>query len=322
MYKKGIWLFFLLIAVCLTTVSAKQVPQKPDTGSRDMVLIDSLDSAQVLTLVKDTISPKILLLPDSLTKALMADSMSKSFGYPFFDQAYLINRYLAKDETIAVYQAGSLLPKGEVWILAVIAGLILLFAILKNTFSKQLVAIVQSFFSNRALGNLNKEDNLFTSWPFLLLFVQFGFTIGMFFFLMAQYKKIDDVAQGFQFYVTISILIIVLYVLKIIVLRLLGYVFNVQKPVNEYISILYLSYFNASLLFMPLVVAFALSPLKYGVFYIAIATILLAIIFVFQFIRAGINILSHYRFSKVYLFLYFCTLEICPILILIKAIGF
>ena len=74
-------------------------------------------------------------------------------------------------------------------------------------------------------------------------------------------------------------------------------------------------------MFIPLVIAFALSPLKYGPYYIAISFVLLAIIFAFQFIRAGVNILSHYRFSKVYLFLYFCALEICPILILIKAIG-
>lgn len=322
MYKKGIWLLFLLISVYATSVKAQQVPLKLDTTGQNLVLVDSLDSAQVATLVKDTITPKMLLIPDSLTKALMADSLSKGYGYPLFDPVALAKSYLAKSGSISVYQQGSPMPKGEVWILAVIGALILLFAILKHTFSKQLVAIVQSFFSNRALGNLNKEDNLFTSWPFLLLFVQFGFTIGMFFYLMAQYKEIDDVTHGFQFYVTISLLIIVLYIFKIIILRLLGFVFNIQKPVNEYVSILYLSYFNASLLFMPLVIAFALSPLKYGVFYIAVATILLAIIFVFQFIRAGINILSHYRFSKVYLFLYFCTLEICPILILIKAIGF
>ncbi|RYD70373.1 MAG: DUF4271 domain-containing protein, partial [Sphingobacteriales bacterium] len=115
---------------------------------------------------------------------------------------------------------------------------------------------------------------------------------------------------------------IVLYVLKIVVLRLLGFFFDIQKPVNEYISILYLTYFNASLLFMPLVIAFALSPPQYGKFYMATAVVLLVIIFALQLIRAGINILSQNRFSKVYLLLYFCTLEICPILILIKAIGF
>lgn len=320
MYKKVFWLIFLCVASLCTNLSAKQTPLQDSIGN-NLQLTDSLDSAQVVLAVRDTISPPLLRIPDSLTLALRADSINKSFGYPFFNRDELIAKFFPKIAD-QVYQLGIPMAKGDIWVLLVIAGLIIVFAVLKNTFAKQLMSIVQSFFSNRALGNLNKEDNLFTSWPFLLLFIQFGFTIGMFFYLVAQYKQLADVSKGFQFYVSISVLIIILYVLKILVLRLMGYIFNVQKPVNEYVSILYLSYFNASLLFMPLVIAFALSPLKYGIFYMAIATILLAIIFVFQFIRAGINILSHYRFSKVYLFLYFCTLEICPILILVKAIGF
>ena len=321
MFRKVFGLVFLCFIALTFNVDAQQ-PINLNTVDTSATFTANLDSAQVLSIGIDSITPPLLRIPDSLTRAKIADSLSKGIGYPIFNLAELINGYRPKDLGPSSYQLGSLLPKGDVWVLAMVAFLIVSFAVLKNSFSKQLTAIVQSFFSNRALVNLNKEDNLFTSWPFLLLFVQFGFTIGMFFYLVAQYQQLEEVTKGFQFYLTISVLIIILYTLKIILLRLLGYTFNVQKPVNEYISILYLSYFNASLLFIPLVIAFALSPLKYGTFYIAIATILLAIIFVFQFIRAGINILSHYRFSKVYLFLYFCTLEICPILILIKAIGF
>ncbi|WP_225872443.1 DUF4271 domain-containing protein [Pedobacter polaris] len=303
-------------------IKAQQIPLNIDS-LQDSLNIDSLDSALIVPIkVIDTITPKNLRPLDSLAKTLIADSLSKGFGYPKLDFELLTKNFLLKSVSGATFQKGIKLPKGEVWILAFIGFLMVVFAVLKSIFSKQLLSIIQSFFSNRALSNLNKEDNLFTSWPFLLLFIQFGFVIGMFFYLVAQYQNLNEIANGFQSFVSISIGIIMLYVLKILLLRLLGFVFNVQKPVNEYVSILYLSYFNTSLLFIPLVIAFALSPLKYGNYYIVIAIVLLAIIFIFQFIRAGINILSHYRFSKVYLILYFCTLEICPILILIKAIGF
>ncbi|WP_233165637.1 DUF4271 domain-containing protein [Pedobacter sp. ASV12] len=321
MYGKILGIIGLVCLCALRPVKAQQVPVPADS-LQQIFQTDILDTAAVQALAPDTITPKRLMPLDSLTKALLADSLSKGFGYPTLDFEVLKRDFLLKSASSDPRQQGELLQKGEVWILGVIALLVALFAGLKYSFSKQLATIVQSFFSNRVLGNLNKEDNLFTSWPFLLLFVQFGFTIGMFFYLAAQYQQLNYVANGFQFFVTISVVVIVLYVLKILLLRLLGYVFNIQKPVNEYVSILYLSYFNASLLFIPLVIAFALSPLKYGAYYIAIAIILLVVVFVFQFIRAGINILSHYRFSKMYLFLYFCTLEICPILILIKAIGF
>lgn len=320
MLKKVIWFTSLCFCTIILTIKA-QVSTNADSITNSLLLTSVSDSLEHVIL-KDTVSPTLLRVPDSLTQAQLADSLSKGFGFPVFNIDALIKNYVSKDNSILKLQKGDLLPKGDVWVLITIVVLILVFAILNQTFSKQLITIFQSFFSNRVLTNLNKEDNLFTSWPFLVLFVLFGFTIGMFFYLTAHFNKLSGMQVGFQLYTTISLLIIGFYGLKIIVLKLLGFIFNIQKPVGEYISILYLSYFNASLLFMPLVVAFALSPLRYGVYYIGIALVLLLIIFVFQFIRAGINILSNYRFPKVYLILYFCTLEICPILILIKTIGF
>src|SRR5690606_30846642 len=97
---------------------------------------------------------------------------------------------LGKDELVnRRFVSGTPVPKGELWVLAFVGLLLFVFALLKNSFSKQLHSIVQSFFSNRVLNNLNKEDNLFTSWPFLLLFIQFGFTIGLFFYLVTQYYQ-------------------------------------------------------------------------------------------------------------------------------------
>jgi hypothetical protein len=270
--------------------------------------------------VTDSIMTHTWLFPDSaINKHMIIDSIIRANTH---NRSNLINRY--KDyasRKVSRYRLGTPVPKGQVWVPAIVTLLLILFATLKISFAKQLQTIVQSFFSNRVLNNLNREDNLFTSWPFLLLFVQFGFTVGMFFYLVSQFYHISFPGTGFQFYISISVLIIVLYIFKIVILRLLGYLFNLQKPVNEYVVILYLSYFNLSLVFIPLVIAFALSPLKYGPYYIAVSFVLLCIIFAFQFIRAGVNILSHHRFSKIYLFLYFCALEICPILILIKAIG-
>ena len=321
MLKKVIWFTALCLSTIIFTSKAQQVPVNVDSSANTLLLTAALDSTNLIAQL-DTISPILLRQPDSLTQANLADSLNKGFGFSIFNLDGLIKNYIPKDNSILSVQVGDKLPKGDIWVLATILVLIIMFAVLSQTFSKQLQAIVQSFFSNRALNNLNKEDNVYNSWPFLILFAQFGFTIGLFFYLAAQFKELSQVQSGFQFYITISLLIIGFYGLKIIVLKLLGFIFNIRKPIGEYVSILYLSYFNASLLFMPLVLAFALSPLKYGVFYIIIALILLVVIFTFQFIRAGINILSNYRFHKVYLILYFCTLEICPILILIKTIGF
>ena len=318
----------ILFIVLLYSLGYEQVVAQVSTPP-DSVIVASpykrrllRDSAYLArqAFVTDSIMKATWLFPDSIVdRNIIIDSILKANTV---GRSNLMLRY--KDfATVPVskYRLGRPVPKGEMWVLGVVALLLTIFAVLKRSFSKHLQTIVQSFFSNRVLNNLNKEDNLFSSWPFLLLFIQFGFTVGMFFYLVSQFYHIAFSGSGFRFYLSVSVLIIVLYILKIIILRLLGHLFDIQKVVNEYVTILYLSYFNLSLLFIPLVIAFALSPLKYGPYYIAISFVILVLVFVFQFIRAGVNILSHHRFSKVYLFLYFCALEICPILILIKAIG-
>ncbi len=314
--------FFLLLK--FGSAYAQTVALVPDTGKirityRQKQIRDSIYNAK-RDFVTDSIMKHTWLFPDSLlNKHMIMDSIINANVH---GRSNLINRYkdfisVAKSK----YRFGKPMVKGQIWVLLVVAGLMILFGVLKISFERQLQTIVQSFFSNRVLNNLNKEDNLFTSWPFLLLFIQFGFTLGMFFYLVSQYYHIAFTGTGIQFYLTISVLIIVLYIFKIGILRVMGHLFNIQKAVKEYVTILYLSYFNLSLMFIPLVIAFSLSPLKYAPFFIVLSYVVLGTIFAFQLVRAGVNILSNNRFSKVYLFLYFCALEICPVLILIKAIG-
>ncbi|RZL28458.1 MAG: DUF4271 domain-containing protein, partial [Pedobacter sp.] len=305
MAKKN--LLFLFFVVLMAAAQA-QVRPIVDTLNSAIPVRDSLsivDSANVVAV--DTLTPQILKIRDSLTNAKWLDSLNAGYGFEVFSLKKWIDLAANSQEKV-IYQHGDLLPKGDVWVLGIIGFLLVLFAILKNTFAKQLSAVVQSFYSNRVLVNLNKEDNLVTSWSFLLLFIQFGFTIGMFFYLAAQYQGLPQVQEGgFTFFVTISVIVILLYLLKIVCLRFIGFIFDVQRALHQYVSILYLSYFNTSLLFVPIIIAFALSAKKYGAQYIFLGIAALILIFVFQFIRAAINILSQYRFPKLYLFLYFCT---------------
>ena len=320
MYKKVLGLLALFI-IAFATLGAKQLPDSVVIAPVKKVVKRSylaLDTVVAVNTI-DTLTPNILKVRDSLTNEVWLSSIRNGYGFDVFSLQDLL--YTNYKKELVVYQPGDILPKGEIWILGVLGFLLILFAVLKNAFGKQFSAVVQSFYSNRALSNLNKEDNLVTSWSFLLLFIQFGFTIGMFFYLLSQYKDTSPTKNGFGFFVGISVAVIVLYLLKIVVLRFLGFVFKIQKPLHQYISILYLSYFNASLLFFPVVIAFALSPIQYGYLYAYFGIAAIVFIFISQFVRASVNILSQYRFPKLYLFLYICTLEICPILILIKTVG-
>lgn len=135
----------------------------------------------------DSLMRATWILPkDSLKTHIILDSIAKEYVFKPLNLQAWYNKYLYLKKKENPYQLGRLQPKGELWVIGFITFLLITFVILKISFSKQLQSIMQSFFSNRVLSNINKEDNLFTSWPFLFLFVQFGFIIGMFLFLVAQ----------------------------------------------------------------------------------------------------------------------------------------
>lgn len=330
-FKMNKWLFGIAAILLINSapVFAQSDPSADRTFDTLRTPINNYpDSAELLVLQAQKDSLKAI--GDSLA-LFWIKKPDPNRPNQFIDS--LMNLYLVKDldfsawskkfpKKINRYKEGKLRPKGEPWLLPAVLVITLFFAILKNAFSKELIAIVQSFYSNRILGQINKEDNLFTSWPFVFLYILFGLTIGMFLYLSGKYFQLDYLFQGFEWFLILSAIVVGLFTLKIVVLRLLGFFFGAQKIVKEYVSILYLSYFNSAILFLPLIIAFSLTPYKFAEIYNYLALLILVLVFAFQFIRAGTNILTSHSFPKVYLIIYLCALEFCPFLILIKALRF
>ena len=306
------------------TLTDKPTVTVPDPAYRR----DAIDSAEFkfnqlrldsIKKIGDSLSMVWIAAPDPNRPNRFLDSVIDLYKVENFDFAAWAKKFPQKSTR---FNEGKIRLKGETWVLVVIIVLVLFFVILKNAFSKELASIVESFYSDRTLSQINKEDNLFSSWPFLFLYLLFGLTMGMFLYLSGRYFQLEYEYKGFEWFLILSAFIIGLFTLKIIVLRVLGFFFGIQKLVKEYVTILYLSYFNAALIFLPLVIAYSLTPQRYAGVYTYLAILFIMVVFAMQFLRAGKNVLSGSHFSKFYLFIYLCALEICPVIILIKALRF
>jgi hypothetical protein len=269
--------------------------------------------------VQDSVSVVWIKAPDPLRPNRFLDSLLKLYTVEDLNFTGWAAKFLQKTNK---YDEGKLMPKGDTWIIGVILFLVLLFALIKFFFSKEISSMMQSFYSNQILAQINKEDNMFSSWPFIFLYLLFGLIMGMYLYLSVKYLQLSYPVDGFELFLLLSSLVIVLFTLKIIALRLLGFLFDIRHYVREYVAILYLSYLNIALIFLPLLIAFSLTPNEYAGIYGYIAIFILVLIFALQFFRAGANILSNYRFPKVYLIIYLCALEFCPLIILFKALRF
>jgi hypothetical protein len=267
----------------------------------------------------DSISMVFIKRPDSNRPNRFRDSLIELYSVKNADFQSWVKKFPKK---IDPFDKGNPRPKGELWIIAFVVVLLFCFAGLKNAFSKELSAIIQAFYSNRVLGQINKEEKFFNSWPFIFLYLLFGFIIGMFLYQCGKYFQLSYNYAGFGWFLRLSAIVIIMFTAKILLLRILGFLLDAAKVVKEYVSILILSYFNVALIFLPIVIAFCLTPARFAPVYIYLCFILIGCIFIVQFFRAASNILSGYRFPIIYLIFYLCALEICPLLILIKALRF
>lgn len=285
-------------------------------------LADKLERIRIadsIKLVQDSLQMQWIKLPDPDRPNLFLDSLKEVYTVKNGD-FFAWHSQFKKISNLT--ENGVPKRSRDSWVLAVIASLMLFLAIIRVSYPNEVLSMVQGFYNNRVLSQINKEDNLFNSWPFIFLYLLFGFTIGLFLYLVSKYTQLGGVTEGFNLYLVFSISILILFTLKILTIRIIGFLFDLPKLVREYVSILYLSYFNTAILFLPLVLIMALQPKTSAPIYVVIAVLLLVTIFFIQFMRAGASIFKTHSLSKFYLILYLCTLEIGPILILIKVLGF
>jgi len=291
------------------------VPKLADSVGR----VQNVANSDSLKQVSDSLAVMYIKYPDPNRKNRFIDSLMKLYQVKNLDFIAWEKQF---GRPINHDGEGKLRKHGQSWVLVVILCLVLGFAVLRIAYRNDINMLMNAFFDHRFLAQQTSAGGFFTSWPFMLLFVLFGFTIGMYLYLIGSYLQLSYAFSGVQWYVILSLLIMGLLILKVYVLRFLGFVLIVQKAVRVYTSILFLSYFHAALLFLPLIVAFSLSSSAYAVLFIYAGMAIALFITVFQAIRGAIHVLSHYPFSKLYLFIYFCALEICPMLVLIKVLRF
>src|SRR5690554_862954 len=269
--------------------------------------------------VQDSLQMQWVKMPDANRPNLFLDSLKDLYTVKNGDFFTWHNQF---KDTMGHFEAGIPKQDRDNWIMGVIIALLLFFAVLRVSYPNEIIVMIQGFFNNRILTQISKEESLFNSWPFVILYLLFGFTIGLFLYLISTFTQLGGIAEGFNLYLIFSISIMVLFSLKIITLRFIGFLFDVPRLVKEYISILYLSYFNMALMFLPVVIIMAFSPKNLVASFMIFGVLVLAVIFFVQVLRAGTAIFKTYSLSMFYLFLYLCTLEIGPILILVKVLGF
>ena len=202
------------------------------------------------------------------------------------------------------------------WILVIITIPVILVGYLFSSYNTKITHIFNGLIFWKKRQQSLREDNIFSDLSSLLLSINFILT-GSIFFLQSGIILVNQVLKfDFSF---ISLLIVIfgillLYVLKTIIIRILGFIFNRQFAAKEYLGIVYLINHALGVCLVPVLIINAYASENISNWASDLGVVLLVSFFIIRLIKGVTIFLSMPKSSSVYLFLYLCTFELAPLI--------
>ncbi len=203
------------------------------------------------------------------------------------------------------------------WITLMLLVSVALFASVRTTWNKYMTNIFQSTVNYSTALRMYQEKNSSHFYGAFQLDVLFYLVFAIFAFQVLNYFGIDLPYQNFFLYLVCLTFIVFFFMVKNTIYRFMGALIRKKSETGEYL-------FNANnfkrvagLILLPLVAVIAFYP--YGKENIPVTAGMIIVLFLYLLlVFRGFIILIRKQFSIFYLFLYFCTLEFLPLVLLYK----
>ena len=204
------------------------------------------------------------------------------------------------------------------WNLFIIILWVSIVAWVRYFYGKRFQHLLLAPFLKRFQKQLLREGDLFSER--LALAMGFSYFIGIALLiyqipLLLFNGMIYPTFTGFSFYILLLFLLFLYWFCKIIMMLILGAVFKTKTTTHEYLINILIINTIASLVMLPslILIIYLQSVL---IIYITLAII--ALLWLFRFIKGFLTGLSLTKFSYIFLFVYLCSLEILPLIVMIK----
>jgi hypothetical protein len=205
------------------------------------------------------------------------------------------------------------------WILLLLVAICFFLALTRNYFEKYLIQIFRSIFSRQAADKLFENRNvLIDRFSYILNFI-YSLSFGLFIFQVFDYFKVHPLnLPAYLNYCVYFLVLLLFYCLLVVTCSMAGTIFDLKTVFKKYLhnQLLFNKIFG--ILLTPLVAILSFIDQDYKLYLIFAGGLLFIFIYLLKTFR-GIKIILEYPLSIFYLILYFCTLEILPLLVIYKA---
>jgi hypothetical protein len=203
-----------------------------------------------------------------------------------------------------------------------------LFVIVKVYSPRKLRQTFTAFIKPAALHQLLREEYAFSNRSSVLLLIMSLLTLPLFAYQAAGYAGSNTFlfhfvhTKGLLAYAGIMLFVFLAYLVKILTIKFLANTLTVRSSGSEYIYTILLFNKVAGLVMLPLVLLIAFARQLPTTISLYTGLGILSILLIYRSLRMVQIGISTSGVSILYLFLYLCTLEIMPFVVLIKLFMF
>ncbi|MEI7662686.1 MAG: DUF4271 domain-containing protein [Bacteroidota bacterium] len=203
------------------------------------------------------------------------------------------------------------------WIMGLLLFCFVLLAWTQVFYHKRIVQVYRAPFSRRFINQLTRDGNLFKERISLTLGIVYILTFSLLLFeFNVQILGLEfHLFPGYALFWVITLANIAIMAVKVSLVELMGIIFKTRETTYNYLlNLLIFALLSAPLMLVVLV--FVLYLKIHLLLYICL--ILYALLFLFRFVRGFFIGMTLTKFSYLFLFVYLCSLEILPLLVIIK----
>lgn len=200
------------------------------------------------------------------------------------------------------------------WLIGVIVLLVLLVVWVKIFYGNVIVRIFKSTINQQLARKLidEKSNLLQKANTFLTILYIIGSGLFLFELISFYHFKIFNL-QGFTLFVICTVFVFLFFVIKYFLYWFTGVLVNSEKEVIEFLSNGNIFYRSVGIILLPVVFSIPYIPDKVAVILLYCGITVFALSFILRVIR-GFIVSFQFKLSLYYSFLYFCAIEILPIM--------
>ena len=201
-----------------------------------------------------------------------------------------------------------------------LCALLFYFGFIRIVFLKYLDNLHTLFFRITMRQQQIRDQVLQSPLPSLMLNILYIISMGLFLSFVADYYNIVPGMNRWLLLFYCCLLLTAIYLGKFIILKMLGWMFNIRLATDTYIFIVFLVNKMIGIYLLPvlLLIAFAKGP--FLTVLVTLTYCFIVVLFIYRFIIAYRPVRNEIKLSRFHFFIYLCAFEIAPLLLIYKVL--